>query len=326
VRARLAGALAAALVATALAAAGCGGDGSGGRPTVTVALDFTPNPVHAPVYAAVRKGYDRDEGVRLRIRPPGSRPDSLKLLEAGRADLAVLDIQDLAIAREHGTDVVGVAALVQRPLGALIAQADVPRPRALDGRRVGVSGLPSDPAFVRAIVEHDGGDYGSIRQVVIGFNAVGSLLAKKVDAVPAFWNAEGVTLHHRGARTREFRVDDYGAPRYPEVVLVATRATLARRRGTIARAVESIRRGTGSVLAEPEPAAREIAHAGRSDLDLVREQLAAVSPALRPPLVLDRDALERWAAFDEDIGIVDRRPDVARSFDFSIVRAGEPAR
>ena len=145
---------------------GCGDDaedGAGSPRTAIVGLDFTPNAVHAPIYAAVREGYDRKHGVRLRIRPPGSSPDSLKLLTSGRADLAVLDIHDLGLARERGADVVGVAALVQRPLAAIIAQPDIRRPRDLEGRRVGVSGLPSDPAVLRAVVEGDGGDYDKIR-------------------------------------------------------------------------------------------------------------------------------------------------------------------
>ncbi len=55
------------------------------------------------------------------------------------------------------------AALVGKPLAALVAQPDVRRPRDLEGRTVGVSGLPSDPAFVKAIVTDDGGD-SSTRQ------------------------------------------------------------------------------------------------------------------------------------------------------------------
>src|SRR5215218_2201980 len=253
----------AAIVIVALIAAGCGDDdgSSGGRPTVAVALDFTPNPVHAPIYTAVREGLDHDEGVSLRIRPPGARPDSLKLVTNGRADLAVLDIHDLAIARERGVDAVAVGALVQKPLGALIAQPEVKRPQDLDGRRIGVSGLPSDPAFVRAIVEHDGGDYDGIREITIGFNAVASLIGRKVDAVPVFWNVEGVILRERGKRFSEFRVDDYGAPPYPEVVLVTTRAVLDRRRADISRALEAIRRGAEATLSAPEPAARQIASA-----------------------------------------------------------------
>jgi putative hydroxymethylpyrimidine transport system substrate-binding protein len=285
------------------------------RPAV-IGLDFTPNAVHAPIYAAVRNGYDKTHGVRLRIRPPGSSPDSLKLLTSGRADVAVLDIHDLGLARERGADVVGVAALVQRPLAAIIAQPDIRRPRDLEGRRVGVSGLPSDPAVLRAVVEGDGGDYDKIRQLTIGFAAVPSLIEKRIDAVPAFWNAEGVTLRQRGVRTREFRVDDFGAPPYPEVVLLTTRATLEERPGMIQGVVEALKDGTESVLADPEPAIAEIARAGGADKQLVRAQLKAVSPILRPPLELNRAALERWADFDQRFGILKRRIDVDRAFVF----------
>jgi putative hydroxymethylpyrimidine transport system substrate-binding protein len=322
--------LAAVLAVAAVALAACGGGGGGderpataARPAspATIALDFTPNAVHAPIYAAVREGLDRRHGVRLRIREPGSAPNSLGLLTSGRVDVGILDIHDLALARQRGVDVVGVAALVQKPLAALIAQPAVRRPRDLAGRLVGVSGLPSDPAFVRAVVQGDGGDYARVRQVTIGFQAVSSILSHRVDAVPAFWNAEGVALRRRGVHTREFRVEDYGAPPYPEVVLVTARRTLARKRALVAGVVASIGDGVRSVLARPEPAARQIARAaGQADLGLVRAQLRALRPVIVPPMRLDRRVLERWADFDARFGIVRRRPDVDRAFAFDVAR------
>jgi putative hydroxymethylpyrimidine transport system substrate-binding protein len=229
---------------------------------------------------------------------------------------------DLGLARERGADVVAVAALVQRPLAAIIAQPEVDRPRELEGRTVGVSGLPSDPALLRAVVEGDGGDYEKVRQVTIGFAAVPNLVQKKIDAVPAFWNAEGVILRQRGVRTREFRVDDFGAPRYPEVVLFTTRTTLEQRRRMVG-VVRALGDGTESVLADPGPAVSEIARAGGADEELVRAQLEAVRPALRPPLRLSRRALERWADFDKRFGILEHRLDVQRAFAFGL--AGESA-
>jgi NitT/TauT family transport system substrate-binding protein/putative hydroxymethylpyrimidine transport system substrate-binding protein len=304
----------------AVFAAGCGGgDGNDSR-RMTLALDFTPNAVHAPIYAAVRKGYDRDHGIRLRIRPPGSAPDALKLLAGGRADVAVLDIHDLGLARESGKDFVGVGALVQRPLAAIITRRDVRRPRDLEGRRVGVSGLPSDPAVLRAVMEDDGGDVKRAKLVTIGFSAVPSLIDRRVAGVPAFWNAEGVVLRRRGVKTREFRVDDYGAPRYPEVVLFTTRRILERRRPAIKAVVEAVRDGVRNVLRDPEPAVRDIARAGNSDDGLVRAQLKAVSPAFSPPLVLRRSVLEDWASWDARFGVLKRKPDVDRAFDFSVAR------
>jgi putative hydroxymethylpyrimidine transport system substrate-binding protein len=296
-----------------LCLAGCGSGAQAPHPPappVTIALDFVPNPVHAPIYMA---------GDALQIRKPGQGPDSLKLVASGKVQLGVLDIQDLAIAQQAGTDVVAVAALVGKPLAALIAQPDVRRPRDLAGRTVGVSGLPSDPAFVRAIVDGDGGDFAKVKQVTIGFNAVSRLLTKRVDAVPAFWNAEGVALAQRGMDAREFRVEDYGAPPYPEVVIVSARKTLAADRGRIERALDAIDAGLRRTRAQPGEAAAVIAQAAETDdIKLERAQLDAVLPVFADGLKLDRGVLEQWADFDARTGLVEHRPDVSRAFDFSL--------
>jgi NitT/TauT family transport system substrate-binding protein/putative hydroxymethylpyrimidine transport system substrate-binding protein len=309
----------AALVLVALALAACGSDSSSGPEPVTVALDFVPNPVHAPLYEAARDGRDTAHGVKLAIRKPGSGPDSLKLVASGKVDLGVLDIHDLAIAREQGADLVAVAALVGKPLAALVAQPDVARPRALEGRTVGVSGLPSDPAFVKAIVEHDGGDVAKLKQVTIGFAAVSRLLTKRVAAVPAFWNAEGVALRRAGLDVKQFRVEDYGAPPYPEVVLMTSRTTLEKHRARIKNALAAIADGLQATREAPNDAVAVIAKAAETnDTGLVRAQLDAVLPVFAPGLKLDRAVLDRWAGFDAGIGLVKKRPDVARAFDFTL--------
>jgi putative hydroxymethylpyrimidine transport system substrate-binding protein len=284
---------------------GCGGDDSGGSAEAgTLALDFQPNAVHAGVYAT-----------DLRIRVPAASTDSLKLLAAGRADMSVVDIHDLGLARQAGSDVVGVGALVQRPLAAVIARAGpVRRPRDLEGRRVGVTGLPSDEAVLRAVVENDGGDYDRVRKVTIGFTAVPSLVSGRVDAAVSFWNAEGVALRERGVETREFRVDDYGAPRYPELVLAVTRETLDERAGLVDDMLDAIAAGTDTALRERDRTVDRLVQASGADEPLVRAQLAAVSPALRPPVQLNRAALEGWARFDERFGILREAPDVNRAF------------
>ncbi|MDQ3935466.1 MAG: ABC transporter substrate-binding protein [Actinomycetota bacterium] len=306
----MAGRVGIAAVAASLVLAACGGGGEEERDQVVVALDFTPNAVHAPIYAARRDG--------LRIRTPGSAPDALKLVASGRADIGVLDIHDLGLAAEKGSDVVGIGALVHRPLAAIVARREVRRPRDLEGRRVGVSGLPSDVAVLRAVLEGDGGRLDRVDQVTIGFNSVTNLVQRKIDAAPVFWNAEGVTLRQRGVPISEFRVERFGAPAYPEVVLFTSRRTLERRRDAVEDALRAIAAGVERVLAEREPAVREIARVSSADPKLVRAQLDAVAPALRPSLRLDRPVLERWAEFDARFGILERRPDVGRLFAFDV--------
>jgi putative hydroxymethylpyrimidine transport system substrate-binding protein len=300
------------LVAAAVLAA-CGGDDS--RESLTLALDFQPNPAHAGIYAALREDLDADHQLELEVRVPSSSTDSLKLLAAGRADVAVVDIHDLGLALERGRDLVALGALVQRPLAAVIAKPEIRRPRDLEGRRVGVTGLPSDDAVLRAVVENDDGDFERVRRVTIGFSAVPSLIAGRVDAVVSFWNVEGVALRQRGVPTREFRVDEHGAPRYPELVLVTDRDKLSDMRERLAALIDALAAGTRAALADRDATVDDLVQASGADESLVRAQLDAIAPALTPPMRLNPSALRAWARFDVRFGILERKPDVGAAFE-----------
>ncbi len=222
---RVAALLAAALLGAALLGCGGGGAEPGAPKGATLVLDFQPNAVHSGIYAAQANGYFKDAGLDLTIQEPSSTADSAKLLEAGRADFAVMDINDFGIARERGLDLVAIAAIVQRPLASVIAgdRNEIRTPADLAGKTIGVTGVPSDDAVLDTVLRAGGVDPSSVHRVTIGFNAVADLAAGKVDAATAFWNAEGVQLQQEGIPIREFRVDAFGAPRYPELV-VATKA------------------------------------------------------------------------------------------------------
>ncbi len=155
--------------------------------------------------------------------------------------------------------------------------------------------------------------------MTIGFNAVSRLLSGRVDAVPAFWNAEGVALRERGFDLQDFRVEEYGAPAYPEVVIITARRTLREKRDALAGTLDALEAGRKEALANPDAAVKIIARAAETrDEDLVRAQLDAVAPIFAEDLRLDRKVLEEWADFDARIGIVEERPDVARAFDFTL--------
>jgi putative hydroxymethylpyrimidine transport system substrate-binding protein len=315
---RVAALLATALAVTSLVA--CGGGAEPGAPKrATLVLDFQPNAVHAGIYAALEEGFYRDAGVDLTVQQPSASTDAPKLLEAGRAEFAILDIHDLAIAREHGFDLVGVAPIVQRPLASVIAsdRAFVRRPRDLDGRTVGVTGLPSDEAVLDSVVSADGGDPSQVHRVTIGFNAVAALAAGRVDAATAFWNAEGVTLQRQGVPTRVFRVDDYGAPRYPELVMVTTAKTLDGDPSLVHDVVEATAHGYSLVNGDPARALDDLLAADPSldRADQAAELRALTSArAFRDPGEFDWPVLESWAEWEARNGIVKRAPEVSATF------------
>jgi putative hydroxymethylpyrimidine transport system substrate-binding protein len=324
--------LIAVLLAAAVAlAAGCGatGNSSDSRPDqdAKLLLDFSPNAVHAGIYLALQRGYDEAEGVNLDVEPPGQSTDGIKALLSGQEDLAIVDIHDLAIAQSKGKDVVGVMAIVQTPLAAVLAQPDVARPKDLEGRKVGVTGLPSDDAVLASIVKGDGGDPDQVKKVTVGFNAVQALLSRKVSGATAFWNAEGVALKAKRPGIKLFQVDDYGAPSYPELVLATSRETLETNGPVVRATIRALRRGYESAINDPESAVSALTDAEPAlKRDLTSEELDAVSPSFTAGAdffgQLQPDVLAKWATWEQKFGIVKAEPNVAKMFDTSIAKAG----
>ena len=315
------------LLVALLAVAGCGAPTSGDRPneTATLLLDFTPNAVHAGIYVASEREFDTAEGITLEIRKPSASTDALKLLQAGRADLAILDIHDLGIAREQGRDLVGVMALVQRPLAAVLAQPDVRTPKDLEGKRAGVTGLPSDSAVLRSVVEGAGGDADRVRETTIGFEAVKALLARRVAGATVFWNVEGVAVRAKRPGVREFRVDDYGAPAYPELVLTVTRETLDDHPSLVRAAIRALQRGYTQTQNDPESALSAMLEREPGlERDTLAAQLDAVAPAFTAGAAefgqLRAAPLRQWAAWDARFGILKAPIDVTRAFDTTLVK------
>jgi putative hydroxymethylpyrimidine transport system substrate-binding protein len=315
---RVAALLAAALLAAAVAGCGGGGAEPGAPGGATLVLDFTPNAVHSGIYAAQRQGFYSDAGVDLTIHQPGESTDAPKLLAAGRTQFAILDIHDLGIARERGLDLVGLMPIVRVPLAAVIARGEGPvkRPRDLDGHTVGVTGLPSDEAVVDSEVSADGGDPAEVERVTIGFDAVASLAADKVDAATGFWNDEAVSLRRRGVPIRVFKVNEYGAPAYPELVLTTSRKMMREHPDLVRRMTFATSRGNSFASEHPGEALDDLLDAVPS---LDRAEQAAEMKALHgafgdEPWFGDRRVLEAWSRWDVAHGLLENPVDIGAAF------------
>jgi NitT/TauT family transport system substrate-binding protein/putative hydroxymethylpyrimidine transport system substrate-binding protein len=153
-----------------------------------------------------------------------------------------------------------------------------------------------------------------VRRVTIGFNAVAALAARRVDAATGFWNAEGVALRRSGVPLRVFKVDRFGAPPYPELVLVTSSRTLERDPELVQAVTEATALGYAFAAAHPEAALDDL-FAAVPSLDRAEQaaQLDALLPDLRPA-PFDRAVLRRWALWDLEHGIVNRPIDVAAAF------------
>jgi NitT/TauT family transport system substrate-binding protein/putative hydroxymethylpyrimidine transport system substrate-binding protein len=254
-------------LAAALALAACGGDpdsgsdagsdssaAAGNETKLTLVLDFVPNAVHTGIYCALGRGYYEEGNLDLVIIEPSSTADTLRLIEAGEADLGIADGIDVADQISRGRDAKGVMALTQTPLGGLIAlqSSGVGEPSDLAGRKVGLTGVPSDSAVLETMVRASGGDPARVETVTIGFNGVQALLNGRIDAFTGFVVADGSQVEAAGSSVTSFGLDEYGGPSYPGLVVFSTQERIAADPGSIGAFVKATVRGYEDTLTDPD--------------------------------------------------------------------------
>ena len=285
----------------------------------TLILDWTANANHAGIYAAVEQGFFDQAGVRVTPRVPVDAAASLKEVATGQADFAISYEPEVLIARSEGIPVTAVGALVTSPLNAILARGDrgITRLRDLEGKRVGIAGVPSDRALLDTAVRADGGDPAKVKTVTVGFTLAPSLAKGTVDAViGAYWNVEAVELEQKGTRVTTFRLEDNGIPDYDELVVVTSDDIARERPDLVAKVLEGLGRGQEWAVNNQDAA---VAHllAANKDLDpkLTAEGLRLVAPLLdppdAPPLALSEDAWVAYAAWMTKMGLLAKPVDAA---------------
>jgi putative hydroxymethylpyrimidine transport system substrate-binding protein len=303
-------------VIACLALAGCGGSSS--RDRLDLVLDFFPNADHAGIYAAQAGGHFRDEGLDVRIRTPSDPSVPLKLLAAGKADLAVSYEPEVLRARDKGVPVVAVAALVRVPLTSIVSlpSAGIRTPKDLRGKTVGTAGIPYQSAYLKTILDQAGVDPASVKEVNVGFNLVPAMLSKRVDAtLGAFWNVEGIELQRAKRNPVVIPVDKAGVPAYDELVLVA-REQDARERGPYLRAfLRAMAEGHDALRKDPAAGVDALVKANpdldRADTEAeVHSTLPAFFPADRskPFGWQDQGAWARYGAWMFDSKLLRSEP------------------
>jgi putative hydroxymethylpyrimidine transport system substrate-binding protein len=278
------------LLALAAAALGCGSKKDvttpSGTQRVRLVLDYTPNPDHAGIYAAIREGDFRRAGLDVRPVVPSDPAAPLKLLASGRADVVVSYEPELLLARDRGLDAVAIGALVQVPLTSImsVGKGGLTRVGQLEGKKVGTAGIPYQSAYLKTIAEHAGLDAGRIKEVNVGFGLVPAMLSHRVDAtLGAFWNIEGVQLARAHKHPHIIRVEKAGVPTYNELVLVARGADL-RAHGELYRTfLQALARGQRAVQRDPRVGVDALLDADH-DLDRgdTEAQVRATVPAFFP--------------------------------------------
>jgi putative hydroxymethylpyrimidine transport system substrate-binding protein len=305
---RRAGALLAAAVCCAAALTACGAKqdvvGAGAPRPYSLMLDFFPNADHAAIYAAIAHGDFTAAGLNVRPEVPADPSQPLKLLAAGKVDMAISYEPELLLARSAGMRLVSVGALVQRPLTSLIAlpASHVTSVAGLAGKTVGTAGIAYQTAMLATMVRAAGVGPARVKQVNVGFNLVPAMLSGKVDAtLGGFWNYEALQLRQLHKSPLVIPVDHAGVPTYNELVLVVRQGEAQTAGEDIRAFLHALTLGQAEVKADPAAAARLVVAANPSlDPKLQLASIQATLPAVYPANTRQPYGYQNptaWAAF-----------------------------
>jgi len=307
-RSRRASAVLAAFLICTLALSACGAKqdtiSAASTKPFKVMLDWFPNADHAALYAAIAHGDFRAVGLDVEPVVPSEAAEPLKLLAAGKVDMAISYEPEVLLARDQGLKVVSIAALVQRPLTSIIAlpEQHVSSVASLAGKTVGTAGIPYQAVELRTTLEHAGVSPAKVREVNVGFNLVAAMLSGKVAAtLGGYWNYEAIQLRLMHKHPIVIPVNQAGVPSYDELVLVV-REDEAHTDGQDLRAfLQALTRGEREVRADPAAAAALVLEANPSlERKLQLESIEQTLPAAQPADASDPfgwQAPSAWAAF-----------------------------
>jgi putative hydroxymethylpyrimidine transport system substrate-binding protein len=260
------------LLLTGLAAfllAGCGEkkdtlSTAGHSQPFTLMLDWQPNADHLGIYQALAEGDFARAGLDVHVEVPTDPATPLQLVEAGKVDAAISYEPEVLLARDAGSPLVSVAAIVQKPLTSILSLPNKHIHSAADlrGKTVGTAGIAYQHAYLTTILGKAGVPASSVKEVNVGANLVPAMLSGHVDAtLGGYWNYEAIQLQQAGKHPSVIRMDQVGVPTYDELVLVVKRGTISDRTDFIRRFVQALARGYASAERDPTAAVDSLVQA-----------------------------------------------------------------
>ena len=159
------------------------------RQKVTMHLDFLVNGYHAPFYIAQAKGWYKEAGLDVTIRPGRGSADAIKTVGTGQAEFGFPDFGATIKAMAQDIPVTAVAAFVQQVPAGIISFTNnaVDKPKDLEGKSIAVAPFGATAMMMPAWAKINGVDLGKVDVKTYNFGAmVPSFLTGKVDTTVGY--------------------------------------------------------------------------------------------------------------------------------------------
>jgi NitT/TauT family transport system substrate-binding protein len=257
-------------------AAGClGAPGSNGNDRVSLLLNWTPNGLHTPYYAARDQGFYETEGLTVsEIRGGDGSDFSARQAGLGNAEFAVTSSDQVLLTNGGGVDVSSIGVMMQRCPNVVFATRESLGEPLEDSEQLAGTRIGTGPGMVRMLTElylDAVGLRGDVELIDTGYNTVQRLLNGSIDAAGGVFG-DAIDARYQGASVDSLRVASQ-VPAYGH--LLATSPSYAADNPETVRAfLRATARGAAWATNNPEAGVDTVVSANES-LREVREQTRA---------------------------------------------------
>lgn len=308
------------MLAAVIPATGCGA--SKDLRKIDFVLDYTPNTNHTGIYAAVDKGYYRDEGLDVEIIQP-SDLGSDAIVASGKAQFGISYQEGITFARAENVPLVSIAAVIQHNTSGFAALEDknIRTPADFEGKKYGGWGSLIEEATIKYLMENAGADPSKVTIETIGtadfFQASSS---GQIDFAWIFEGWDGVAAKLKGIDIDYIdlgKIDpifDYYTP-----VIITNEDILKNDKDLVESFMRATVKGYQFAIDHPEDAADIFIKAvPESDPDLIRESqkyLADKYQADAPYWGMQKaEVWQRYTDWLFNNGFIENNIDVQKAF------------
>tara|TARA_B100001029_G_C15063765_1_gene461276 strand:- start:1004 stop:1951 length:948 start_codon:yes stop_codon:yes gene_type:complete len=269
--------------------------------TVSLALDWYPNSNHAGIFYAKDEGYFLEENLGVEVYTPSDPTTILQTVASGRDQFGISYQPDLLLARNEGVPVIAVSSVVRTPLNSIMTlkESGISEPSKLKNKTIGYPGIPLNIGILQSILEGQGLTMDDVNLVDVGFDLVPALLSSRVDAIiGAFWSHESILIELEGEQVNILKFEDWGIPKYHELVLVTSEEYLKDNRETVESFVKAFRKGfSESIQPNSKPMESLINAYPEVNVELERQGIKLLAPLWSESL--NSNNMDSWNRFGE---------------------------